>query len=321
MTTVDRTATRRKKRVEKYFNKTPDIRDLRVAQAMLGGAGGAALLGLIMLASSPFLAVLLFGGAAYLGVKGGLGKHEYDKAYEKAEPKPTDREMDDLLAADLLKIEQKAMESLGLTPDDLETAGHNWDPVNALSRSKASAMPPAKRPIVVYGPSPDSGYTVGRDGIWRFQRYEVMVICPTHHHLALYRSELNLLTGGLFLEQTQEYQYAHVVSVSTVTVPAPDDYRLRRTDMDDKDKEREQERENRARAREDENAVRFADVVLRQFTVGVSSGGNTSVTVGISDKKNPENQAHLQDSGIQQTINSVRRVLRDKNGGTSFVGV
>ena len=122
-----------------------------------------------------------------------------------------------------------------------------------------------------------------------------MVICPTHHHLALFRTELSLLTGGLFHEETQEYQYAHVVSVSTRTLPAPN-LMLDQTD----------------REKDDRDQVRFSRAMLKQFELGVSSGHSSTVTIGISDEADPEKVAQLQDSGIQQVISSVRRVLRDK---------
>ncbi|MFC6082640.1 hypothetical protein [Sphaerisporangium aureirubrum] len=310
---IDHTATERKKRIKKYFAKSPDPADRAMALTCLAGAGVCAAFGLVGLAFSPPIAAVAFVVAAVAGIGGAVMKFSYDEAYAKAEPKPTDAEMDKLLADDLLKIERTAMTSLGLTAEDLETGENEWDPVKMLSRG-ATAQAPGRRPILVYGPSTHSGYTAGKDDVWRFQRYEVMVICPTHHHLAIYRSELDLLTGKLFLEQTQEYQYAHVASVSTITVAAPDDFELRRTDADPPEKSDSDEDDKRA-DQDDDDEVRYATIVFRQFAVGVSSGQNTSVTVGIFDQSDPEHGAHVPDLGIQQTIASIRRVLRDKNGG------
>jgi hypothetical protein len=302
ITAAESNATERKRRVEKYFVKSPDPNDLTKARILIGVAGLAALCCLISFAGgNAFLGFILVGGGAYCAVKGSQRKRAYDEQYEKAEPKPADQAMDALLASDLRTIEGKAMQELGLTAEDLETADDVWDPVLKLSHGKMADRP-RKRPIVVYGPAASSGFAIGKDGIWRFRRYEVMVICPTHHHLAIYSSELSLLTGGLLHEQTQEFQYAHVVSVSTVTMPVPE-LKLAPADAIDDDEE-----------------VRFAATLLRKFEVGVSSGRSTSVTVGISDEKDPEKQAHLPPSGIQEIIGSVRRVLRDKSTGTGTFG-
>jgi hypothetical protein len=289
-------ATQRKQWAEKYFIKSPDPNDQTKAWIFICVGGVAALFGLIALAGSTFLGIVLLGAAGYSAYKGFGRKRAYDEQHRKAEPKPTDQQMDAYLADDLRSLEAKAMQALGLTAEDLETGDDLWDPVTALSHGRVTDRP-TKRPIVVHGPAPASGYAIGEDGIWRFRSYEVMVICPTHHHLAIYNSELSLVTGGLFHEETQEYQYAHVVSVSTVTIPKPE-LKLAQADSEDDDKEL------------------FAITLLRKFEVGVSSGRSTSVTVGISDEKDPEKQALLPPSGIQEIIGSVRRVLRDKNGGT-----
>jgi hypothetical protein len=290
-------ATQRRQRVEKYFIKSPDPGDQTKAWVLLCAGGIAGVFGLIALAANPFLGIVLLGCGGYSAIKGFNRKRAYDEQFRKAEPKPTDQEMDAYLASDLRTIEGKAMADLGLTAEDLETGDDLWDPVKALSHGRVTDRP-RKRPIVVCGPAPTSGFAVGKDLIWRFRRYEVMVICPTNHQLAIYRSELSLLTGGLLQEETQEYQYAHVVSVSTVTTPVPE-LRLIQAYSDDGD-----------------DQVRFATTLLRRFEVGVSSGRSTGITVGISDKDNPDDQALLPPSGIQEIISSIRRVLRDKNGGT-----
>lgn len=305
ITEAERSATDRKRRVEKYFIRTPDSSERTRAIFILSCAALLAVIGLFLLTSSVFVGIIFLIGAAYIGFKGYGKYHSYHELYRKAEPKPSGRELDQYLARDLSTIEERAMQELDLTPDDLETDHQQWDPVMALGNGQVE-RPEKKRPIVVYGPQPLSGFAVGDDKIWRFRTYEVMVICPTHHHLALFRTELNLLTGGLFHEETQEYQYAHVVSVSTVTLP-PSNLAL-------KEAGNESDKKGTGKEKDDGDQVRFARTVLKQFELGVSSGRSSRVTVGISDANNPENEARLPDSGIQQIISSVRRVLRDKKG-------
>jgi len=293
LTESERRATERKKIVEKYFAEDPTGRG--AALVRLGGALILLIIGFATLGSSSIVGVLFILVALYFGLRGGLRLATYMRLYNEARPKPTGRQMDEYLAKDLETIESRALQELGLTPDDLETGDQAWDPVAALGIGNR----PPKRPILVWGPSPNSGFAVGDDNIWRFRAYEVMVLCPTHHHLAIFRTELSMLTGGSYHEETQEYQYAHVVSVSTVTVPAP--AAITRTDLNDDDKSR----------------VRFAKATLKQFELGVSSGRSSTVTVGISNADNPTDEAHLPESGIQQVIASVRRVLRDKKGAFS----
>jgi hypothetical protein len=290
ITESERVATERKKIVEKYFAEDPT--GLPAALVRLGGGLILLIIGFVTLGSVAAVGVIFILVALYLGLRGGIRLARYMKLYNEGRPKPTGRQMDDYLAKDLETIESRAMVELGLTADDLETGDQVWDPVAAFGITNR----PPKRPILVWGPVSNSGFAVGDDNIWRFRSYEVMVICPTRHHLALFRTELSMLTGGLYHEETQEYQYSHVVSVSTVTVPAPS--AITRTDTKDKDKD----------------SVRFAKATLKQFELGVSSGRSSTVTVGISNADNPGDEARLPDSGIQQVIASVRRVLRDKKG-------
>jgi hypothetical protein len=294
ITDNERTATERKRRVEKYFIRTPDNSDKVKATVTMSAAGLLAVIGLAITASSAPLGLILLAVAMFVAYRGYRRLRTYLDEYHKAEPKPSGRELDLYLASDLNTIEKQAMQALDLTEDDLETGDQEWDPVEALAKGEYDR--PKKRPIVVFGPDPESGFALGDDKIWRFRTYEVMVICPTRHHLALFRTELSLLSGGLFHEQTQEYQYGHVVSVSTTTVAAP--MPITRADLEEGDL----------------GQVRFAKAVLKQFELGVSSGRSSHVTVGISDANHPDDKARLPDSGIQQVIGSVRRVLRDKKG-------
>lgn len=309
ITEAERSATDRKRRLEKYFVRTPDSSEKTTAVIFLAAAGLAALIGLILLASSPFFGVVFLAVAAYLGFKGYGRYHAYQEAYNKAEPKPSGRELDEYLAQDLAEIEERSLRELGLTAEDLETDHQEWDPVKALGNGQGPKRLEKKRPILVYGPAPFSGFAVGDDKIWRFRRYEVMVICPTHHHLALFRAELDMLTGGLYHQETQEYQYTHVVSVSTVTLP-PSNQALKEAD----EGAGGNAKKKGTAKKDDDGQVRFARTVLKQFELGVSSGRSSQVTIGISDANNPANEAHMHDSGIQQIISSVRRVLRDKKG-------
>ncbi|WP_105970317.1 hypothetical protein [Streptomyces geranii] len=295
LTMAETEATERKRKVEKYFHPTPKQSLDQIATALLAVGGIAVLVGLIALNSNAFIGIVMMAGGIYSAIKGGAKKKEYRDAYEKAEPKPSDREMDRLLAQDLKVIEERAMQRLGITPDHLEIGAQSWDPVAALLGTSPSERP-EKRPLVLYGPNL-SGFGIGDDGVWRFQEYEVLVVCPTLHHLALFHCSLDFLSGGLSKEDTEEYQYNHVVAVSTKTTPAPSNISLEQLNT----------------RTPDDDSVHFSKVQRRRLEVSVSNGQSMGVTVGISDEDDSTKRARLQSSGIDEVIGSIRRVLRDRS--------
>jgi hypothetical protein len=297
-TRFEQAAQQRKERFTKYFAKTPDPHDRSIALLLLGVAAGAFVIALAGFASgSGFLGVVGLLGAGFAAYKGFLRKNEYDRAYEKAEPKPSDAEVDARLAEDLITIVRRAMERLGLTYDDLESAAQHWDPIANLSRGGTRLEGAGRRPLVVFGPTMPAAVAVGKDDVWRFSAYQVMVICPTSYHLAIYRTGLDFLTGGLRQEETQEYHYSDVVAVSTTSTPG-------------------QELNAELTAEGDSEKVRFARTILREFQIVVASGDRSKVVVGIADESDPEREATLQESRIDEVISSVRRMLREKKGGT-----
>lgn len=299
-TRLERSAQQRRDRFGKYFAKTPDPADLTKAMIILSVAGVALLIALAAFAAkSGFLGVIFLLGAGYAAVKGFSRKNEYDRAYAKAEPKPSDAEVDACLADDLVTIVTRAMGRLGLTYDDLETVAQQWDPVANLSRGQNRIQAGRGRPMVVFGPMFPASTAVGKDGVWRFSAYQVMVICPTSYHLAIYRTGIDFLTGGLRQEETQEYHYSDVVAVSTTSAPGAPDLTAEFT------------------AHRASSEVRFAKTTLREFQIVVASGDRSKVVVGLADETDPEREATLQESRIDEVIAAVRRMLREKKGGTA----
>jgi hypothetical protein len=295
----ERAAEQRKKRLEKYFRKTPDPGENSLALTLLCGSALSAFIALIIFASGGSgLWVIFLAAAAYSGYKGYEKKSDYDRRYKASEPKPSDEEMDRQLAADLTDIERRAMRQLGLTNDELELVSEQWDPIANLERGNPLIDSTSRRPSLVFGPLVSSHAAVGTDGVWRFSAYEVMVICPTGYHLAMYRCGIDFLTGGLRQEETQEYHYSDVVAVSTITSPGTE-LSAEPTDL------------------KYDHEIKFAKTVLREFQIVVSSGDRSKIVVGIMDEDQPDRQAPLQESGIGQVISSVRRMLREKKGGVT----
>lgn len=287
-------ATARRDEYQKYFVPTPPDKDRQQALIGLIGGGSAALLGLILLVSSPVWGVLFLGGGGYFTYKGFEKWQKYQADYNKAEPKPTDQKMDDRLFSDVSRIAEYGMTRLGLTNDDIELAGS--DPISRMASDDAPES--LVGPMTAFGPDYGSGYAIGKDGVWRFKQYEVMIICPTNYHLAIYMCVLDFLTGGYRLDATHEYHYADVVAVGTATKPVGST--------------------PQPLVRHDESTapVRFAATAERRFQIVVSSGDRSTVISEIRNEANPDDgDVKLQTSGIDELITSLRKVLRDKKGG------
>lgn len=304
---VNTEADHRQQRVEKYFCRTPDPGQQTRAILLMSASALGGLLTIILFAQGSGLGVLFLIASGFGGYKGVKKKADYDRRYAAAEPKPRDEEMDGLLASDLDKVCARAIQRLGLTCDELELFPQQWDPVANLAHGNSFIDQQQKRPWSIFGPE-IRGFsfgpkfrafsTVGRDGVCRFAAYDVMVICPTGYHLALYECTIDFLTGRPRDEQTREYHYADVVSVSTST---RSDEQLSFQPLD---------------LRGDETVgFDFGRALFRDFEIVVSSGDRSKIVVGIQDEDRPDRQVALQPSGIEEVISSVRRMLKEKKGG------
>jgi len=117
----------------------------------------------------------------------------YRETYEKAEPKPTDQQMDGWLKGDVARLKSEALKKLDLESEQLMRA----------------------EPLLIVGPADQTAVAVGKDGTIRFSRYDIVVIYLTDYHLAAYEGSLDMATGNTTRESTQEYHYTDVVSVAT----------------------------------------------------------------------------------------------------------
>jgi hypothetical protein len=290
---AERRAEERRKALEKYFKEAPDPRDLVVAHVvMVAGSAGCALAAGLFVSVMPVLGSVVLWSAATVAVMGCVQRFHYAKARDAAEPRPTDREMDQLFASELATIAHTALVRLGLTLDDLALTSGEWDPIAQLERGNPILSSADPRPLLVFGPGETAMTAIGRDAVWRFSAYRVMVICPTHYNLGLYTCAIDLLTGALSREETHEYHYDDVVAVSTVTTADDDAH------PGDPRADRE---------------FRFARTLLRQLRIIISSGDRRSITVGVAGHMEA-GRAAVQSSGIEEVIAAVRRVLREKKG-------
>lgn len=124
-------------------------------------------------------------------------KSVYDSAFAKAEPKPSDSQMEAWLNEDKSRIINDGMRKLGLIPEQILNPN----------------------PIVIIGPLEGAKIAEGKtDGFVMFSGYRVVVVYLTNFHLGAYTCHLNFYDGSITNEETQEYHYIDIVSVATLTV-------------------------------------------------------------------------------------------------------
>jgi hypothetical protein len=285
----------RKGAVRRYFRRTPDPDDERRALLLLNLAGLAVLLAAALLLVGPWPAAAVTGLVGLVVLAQGLmQRSSYRRRYAAAEPKPTDAQLDELLREDLHRASERALQRLGLVREDLELRSHDvGGPAGSRVRRLADQ---GSGPIAVFGPHAQAQARAGADRTWRFATYDVMVICPTAHHLGIYECVLDMASGRRRDEETHEYHYADVVAVRTTTTARPE-VAINLLDVTA------------------HHRISLGRTLQREFQVVVSSGDRSSIIVGIVDEDEPRDAALLPDSGVESVLHAVRRVLRVKKGG------
>lgn len=284
----------RKAAVRKYFKRTPDPADetrarLFLAAAIVFAIGAASLL----IVALPALAAIVGAVAVVLLLQGLEQRYYFRRRFRAAEPKPSDKQMDDLLKDDLSRAAARAMERLALSENELELRSEDvGPPSNGSGWSRLAEQ--GLGPLVVFGPVLRSRGRIGGDRKWRFMNYEVMAVCPTGHHIAIYKCVLDFATGLRRDEQTHEYFYTDVVAVSTITTPGDVLIELLGS--------------------AGYHDVTYARTMKRELQIVISSGDRSTIVVGIRNDDHPDHKIHLQESGIDHVIEALRRKLREKKG-------
>lgn len=216
--------------VPKYFIKTPQAPTppakpeySKIGPAALIIGGILAFIGLLITLTifseggftSLCIGPIVLGFGVWLALRGRSGnsakkteyektlkQHEedmkaYEKAYAKAEPKPSDQQMDDWLSGDIVKLKKEALHKLDLTPEQVVTERG------------------PDRPLIVQGPELDADAAIGADNYVRFSKYGILIVYLTDYHLAAYQCILDMAQGIPISENTREYHYADILSVAT----------------------------------------------------------------------------------------------------------
>ncbi|GAA3222051.1 hypothetical protein GCM10017691_07630 [Pseudonocardia petroleophila] len=282
----------RRRLVRHYFRRTPDPNAERQAFVLLGAAAFAVLVGVaLVLVALPLVAAFAGVAAVMLGGQGWIQLSEYRRRLAAAEPKPLDGSMDRTLQEDLAAAAARAMARFRLGPADLVLRSADVRPSLAKARRFADQ---GDGPLVVFGPAKRA---VGRSGagpVWRFSAYDVLVVCPTEHHLALYGCTVDLATGAHRDDQTHEYHYGHVVAILT-TVKSGASQEVDLMDSPYRVTSAEQ-------------------LSLVEFQVVVASGDRSRVVVGIDDDDPARRRLTLQESGIEDVVDALRETLRRREG-------
>jgi len=291
----------RKTAVKKYFTPAPDPRDEVRAERLLRLSAAAGLVSLASVAGGLWFGGLWFVvgavglvAAGLVAAQGVQQKAAYRRQWDRAEPKPSDSQMDMLLRDDISRAANRAMQRLGLTRDELELHSRDVDPLALEGKPRLAEQ--GRGPITVFGPADGAFAADGIDRKLRFTAYRIMAICPTGHHLGIYECVLDMKSGRRRNEETHEYHYTDVVAVATMTRDSGE-VGIRIEDL--------------AGVR----SANFGRTLLRTFEVIVSSGDRSSIVVGIRDEDEDGDTFRLQESGIDSVIEAVRRMLREKKGG------
>jgi hypothetical protein len=201
--------------------------------------------------------------------------------------------MNELLQVSLNAAAERAMKRLDLSRADLALTSEEADPDGAASDTPRLAEQ-GSGPLTIFGPILDPRkQRIGRDRVWRFRSYEVMVICPTKHHLGIYECSLDMRTGALGKEEVREYYYSDVIMVSLVNKPS------------------EIALESRNR---DGSVVFRGTAILDELQVVVASGDRSEIIAGITERDSVGRAIRLQESRLDQVVASLRVLLRSKKG-------
>ena len=199
---------------------------------------------------------------------------KYNKAYQLAEPKPSDEQMDAWLQEDIKRLTDEALRELDLEPEQLQ-----------------------QDPIIVVGPSNTASLAIGKDGVVRYSKYDVLIVFLTEYHLAAYTATINMVTGTTLRESTQEYHYTDIVSVATRT----------------------------------ESSKKFVLVfqgenkklpVYKEFSLSVASGDHIRVVTPFDSpeflelfESEGEVKIKIPETGADRAVRLIRARLREKKGG------
>lgn len=205
----------RSEAVRKYFIETPikpEQPDNSGNQNQMIGGGVLLFVALFLFISGNGLLVLLGMAAGYFGFRSlskgysesSEKKTSYEQAcaryqndYAKAEPKPSDEQMDRWMSSDIENIIKESLKRLGLEHDDYKA-----------------------HPFLLGGPADlqETQLAVGRDGKIRYSHLNILIVFLTEHNIASYQCTHNLIYGQTLDDNTQEFPYKEITNLQIKTI-------------------------------------------------------------------------------------------------------
>ena len=186
---------KRNELVRKYFITTPETPNYQPYYIGM-------VIFLLLFLLPPRMHTISGGLLGFLGIIGLIvtlkkwydRRKEYTDAYKKAEPKATDRQMDEWLAKGIADVTAEARKRLDLDGDDIKAD-----------------------PLRIDGPAEKSGIAAGADQMLRFNRHNILLVFLTDHHVATFQCILDLGLGEILLDRTKEFPYKDITNLETNT--------------------------------------------------------------------------------------------------------
>jgi hypothetical protein len=186
--------TPRQASVRRYFTPTPNFPNIKGPVIL----AAIVVLVIIMAQALPITiaGLAIIGYAAKKAVPRVL---RYNELRARAEPKPSDPQMDQWLTEAFQPAIDQGFKRLDLGPENL--------------------IDPSRPPLLVVGfprnPGPAHRLARGRDGHVRSNYYDILVVYMTDWHLSTFQCMLEMETGDFISDQTREFHYRDVLSVAT----------------------------------------------------------------------------------------------------------
>ena len=292
-----------------------DIGVRRSGASPVGGARAVSL-GLLLLG----LATLLFVGAVHAHGRYQTYQHkleQYATNWSRANPKPTDAQIDGWLLDDIGRIEtlgaarhnlsRKLMKqggSLAARPQTIVGLSSRTRLVRRTVIINDMASPSGLATVVRDVEVPVARLRTGADGKLRADNYHVMTAYLTADRVCLFEVELELATGRIVQERRLSFRCRDIVAIEVATVPAGQE----RAD---------QVREQLGRFMADE-AGPLRAVENQRFTLSIVDGRKVRMDIGVGFAVDGRREAHpIAWQGNRSFLGTVDRLVwarRDENG-------
>jgi hypothetical protein len=185
-------STNRKVLMGHYFQVAPPA-ETKLAACLFGWMGVTALIATLALGvvgQYSFAVLFAVGGVVAWWNAGGMAR-SYETAWHKANPNPTEQQINEFLHEDLANAATDAVRRTGI--------------------------PVHPRPPVAYGPVYD-----GKTNLpcilgtrpKRFRAHHMMVLCAAEHHLYIYQCQVDFISGDIRKVELREIYYRDVTLIA-----------------------------------------------------------------------------------------------------------